>query len=119
MKRTIICHYCKKKIVDRDELITGARWFKVKPFHMKCFGQLEEETAVFVKSWKPLNGIPGNTSFLIMLAIFLWMFLTDQFGYVGDIIGAVSLYPIGLRILSFLLIESTLPKISPEKEMRR
>ncbi|WP_102027894.1 hypothetical protein [Salirhabdus sp. Marseille-P4669] len=110
------CHYCKKTIRDRDELITASRRFRVKPFHYKCFQQLEEQTDSQKALWIPVNGITGNITVLLMLAVAGWMFFTDFFLHIGDFIGVVALYPVVLRIYSFLFIERKLPKYDPNKK---
>ncbi|GGD02764.1 hypothetical protein GCM10007216_36940 [Thalassobacillus devorans] len=112
----VICHYCKKKVKDRDELVTASNWFRIKPFHYKCFKEQEQEITVSINAWNPVNGPAGNLSFIIMFVLAVWMLFTDTLGMIGDLIGLVALYPVFLRILSFVLIELTLPKISTRKK---
>ncbi|MBM7551206.1 hypothetical protein [Thalassobacillus pellis] len=111
----ILCHYCKKEIKDRDELVTASNWFRLRPFHYVCFQKKESETSLSIKSWKPVNGTTGNISAALMLLLALWMLFTDSLGAVGDLIGIIAIYPVGLRLLSLMFIELTLPKISPDK----
>lgn len=116
--KNVVCHYCKKEVKDRDNLVTASNWFRIKAFHYNCFKEQEQDTKLSVNSWNPVNGGAGNVSFAIMLALAVWMLFTNTLGFIGDLIGILALYPIFLRFLSLIFIESTLPKFSSDKQRR-
>ncbi|MDC3413609.1 hypothetical protein NC797_08940 [Aquibacillus sp. 3ASR75-11] len=107
----ILCKYCYNEIEDRDRLVVGSKWFQIKPFHYVCFQEIEQETEVAWNSWTPINGPAGTITFLLMLALSVWMLTTNTFGSRGKIVGIIALYPIILRLVSFFFIELRLPKL--------
>jgi len=106
---SVYCRYCFKDIHDRDELVTATNWFRIRPYHYRCFEEVEQETIATVLTWKPLNGPMGNITFTILLAFVGLMALTDLFGEIGNLLGALSLYPIIIRILSVFIYEVRVP----------
>lgn len=106
-----ICKYCKKEIKDRDELVTASNWFRVRPFHYRCFQKLEQETSAMWLAWTPVNGPSGNVTVLLMLVLAIWMLVTNTLGLIGDLIGILALYPILLRLISLFSIENKIPKV--------
>lgn len=112
----IICHYCHKQIRDQDELITASNKFQIRPFHYVCYEEMEEEANSQWKLWKPVNGVPGNITSVLMGILALWMFLTDTLDGIGDLIGFIALYPVYQRIISYFTIEKKLPKFIEEKD---
>ncbi|MRG86842.1 hypothetical protein [Salinibacillus xinjiangensis] len=111
-----VCNICGKAIRDRDELLTASKWFRIKSFHVECFEEMEKEETVARNMWIPVNGTSGNISFILMLALATWMLFTETLGYLGDLIGIIALYPIILRVISFLFIEYKLPKFIADKK---
>lgn len=116
--KDIVCKYCNKKINNRDELVTASILFNVKPFHYACFQKVTRETVISWTAWKPLNTATGVISMVIMLVLSIILLgtdlLADRTTYkdidIGNIIGIIALYPLALRIVSFVLYESRLPK---------
>ncbi|MCP3032414.1 hypothetical protein LF817_13885 [Halobacillus sp. A1] len=113
--RTQVCRYCYKEIRDRDELVTASNWFRIRPFHYRCFDLVEQETSTIAGTWKPINSRASLISVVLMLVLSVWMFATDTLGFVGDLIGLIALYPVVLRTISFVWIESRLPKFIENK----
>ncbi|UOR13289.1 hypothetical protein [Halobacillus amylolyticus] len=111
-----ICRYCYKEIRDRDELVTASNWFRVRPYHYRCFEKIEEETRTIAGTWTPINGRSGLITVILMLALSLWMITTNTLGQIGDLIGLLALYPVVLRIVSYVFIESRLPKFIKNKK---
>ncbi|WP_101843344.1 hypothetical protein [Halobacillus sp. Marseille-P3879] len=112
---TKVCRYCYKDIRDRDELVTASNWFRVRPYHYRCFQLLEEETSTVAGMWTPVNGRIGLITVALMLALSIWMFATNTLHFIGDLIGVLALYPVLLRVISYLFIESRLPKYIEKK----
>ncbi|MFD2924451.1 hypothetical protein [Halobacillus naozhouensis] len=110
------CRYCYKPIRDRDELVTASNWFRIKPYHYKCFQEVEQETKTITGTWTPINGYAGLITVLIMLALSVWMLSTNTLGQLGNLIGLLALYPVFLRVVSFAWIESKLPKFVENKK---
>ncbi|KGX90756.1 hypothetical protein N781_06500 [Pontibacillus halophilus JSM 076056 = DSM 19796] len=110
--RPVFCKYCSKPIDDRDELITATNYARIYPYHYLCYQELEQETTTVQRVWKPLNDGLGTYIAFLMLILSGWFAFTDTLGAVGDIIAALSLYPIGLRVLSFFLYELRVPNQS-------
>ncbi|UOQ43603.1 hypothetical protein MUN89_17065 [Halobacillus salinarum] len=106
---THICRYCFKEIKSRDELVTASSWFRIRPYHYRCFQLLEEDTRTVAGAWTPINGTVGLVTVFIMLGLSILMLSTSLLGAVGDLIGVLALYPVLLRILSFIAIESRIP----------
>ncbi|MFC7062717.1 hypothetical protein [Halobacillus seohaensis] len=115
---TKVCRYCFKEIRDRDELVTASNWFRIRPFHYRCFELVEEDTKTIAGTWKPINGRAGLVNVFLMLVLAVWMLTTGTLGVIGDLLGFLALYPILLRVLSFVLIESRLPKFLEDKSHR-
>jgi hypothetical protein len=107
--RHILCKYCYKEVENRDQLVTASNWFRIKPFHYVCFQEIEKETKMVWNSWTPVNGISGNISFMLLSALSVWMLTTHTFGYAGDMLGVIALYPVALRLLSLFFIEMHIP----------
>ncbi|WP_181349325.1 hypothetical protein [Thalassobacillus sp. CUG 92003] len=105
-----ICRYCYKEIRDRDELITASNWFRLRPFHYRCFELLEQDTRTIAGNWSPVNGSAGNVTTVLMTILAVWMLATNALGLIGDLLGIIALYPILLRVLSFFVYEMKLPK---------
>ncbi|WP_226576564.1 hypothetical protein [Halobacillus litoralis] len=112
---TNICRYCYKEIQDRDELITASSWFRVRPYHYRCFELLEQDTRTIAGAWTPVNGRTGLVTVVLMGILSVVMFTTDILGGIGDLIGVLSLYPVVLRILSYFIYEMRLPKYVENK----
>ncbi|GGF16667.1 hypothetical protein GCM10010954_14090 [Halobacillus andaensis] len=112
---TKVCRYCYKQIRDRDELVTASNWFRVRPYHYRCFQLLEEDTSTVAGTWTPINGRVGLITVALMLALSIWMLTTDTLHSIGDLLGVLALYPVLLRVISFLFIESRLPKYIENK----
>ncbi|MEQ6376910.1 hypothetical protein RZN22_06310 [Bacillaceae bacterium S4-13-58] len=118
MKKDVVCKYCNKKINNRDELVTASALFKVQPFHYVCFQKVTKETTISWTAWKPLNTVTGVISMVLMIVLSVILLgtdlLADRTKYkdldLGNIIGIIALYPLLLRIISFGLYESRLPK---------
>ncbi len=106
---SVYCRYCYKDINKRDELVTATNYLRIRPYHYRCFGEVEQETIATVRSWKPMNGPMGNITFAILLIFVGVMALTNIFGEVGNLLGALALYPLILRVLSFFLYELRVP----------
>lgn len=100
-----LCRYCYKEISDRDELVTALNWFRIQPFHYLCFTEVEGESRTVWSTWTPINGVSGNISFLFMLLLSIIMLGTQILGYIGDLLGFIALYPVVLRLISFIIIE--------------
>ncbi|SFG46210.1 hypothetical protein SAMN05216353_14518 [Halobacillus alkaliphilus] len=113
---TNICRYCYKEIRDRDELITASNWFRVRPYHYRCFELLEQDTKTIAGAWTPVNGLTGMVTTVLMMILSVLMFTTNILGFIGDILGLVALYPIFLRVFSFAVFESRLPKYVENKK---
>ncbi|MYL32516.1 hypothetical protein GLW08_07060 [Pontibacillus yanchengensis] len=113
---SIYCRYCGKEIKDRDELVTATNYFRIQPYHWRCFGKVEEETIAVTKTWKPLNGPSGTISVVLMLLLAGVMAFTDVLGEIGNLIGVLSLYPIVLRVLSYFLFESKVPDLQKQNK---
>ncbi|UFU00394.1 hypothetical protein KO561_05455 [Radiobacillus kanasensis] len=106
-----ICRYCRKEIKNRDQLLTGVSWFRIRPFHYVCFQKLIGDAGVIWNTWRPINTQGGTISALLMLALVIWMAVSDFRGIWGDLLGLVAFYPVLVRVLSFALYERKLPKI--------
>lgn len=104
-----LCRYCYKEIKDRDELVTASSFFRIRPFHFVCFKKVEQETSSMGLGWKPLNGPSGTISFFIMFILAIVMLTTTTLHTIGDIIGVLALYPVILRIISYITIERRIP----------
>ncbi|WP_163529441.1 hypothetical protein [Halobacillus ihumii] len=111
-----MCRYCYKPIRDRDELVTASNWFRIRPYHYRCFQEVEQDTKTIVGTWTPINGPAGLVTMILMLALALWMYSTNTLGVIGDIIGLLAFYPVLLRVASFVFIESKLPKYVENKK---
>ncbi|MBN9656122.1 hypothetical protein J0K78_17735 [Halobacillus sp. GSS1] len=112
---TNICRYCFKKIQDRDELVTASNWFRIRPYHYRCFELLEQDTRTIAGTWTPINGRVGLVTVFLMLVLSIVLLLTDLLGRIGDLVGFLALYPVLLRILSFFIFEMHLPKYVENK----
>ncbi|SES96018.1 hypothetical protein SAMN05421676_102216 [Salinibacillus kushneri] len=112
----IHCHYCARRIRDRDELITASKWFRLKAFHYQCFQDLEQESTLIRNVWIPVNGVSGNISAILMLLLSIGMLATELLGYIGDLLGVIALYPVILRLISLLFIEMRLPNYIENKK---
>ncbi|RWZ55296.1 hypothetical protein EQV77_11670 [Halobacillus fulvus] len=113
--KTNRCRYCYKDIRDRDELVTASNWFRVRPFHYRCFELLEQDTRTIAGTWNPVNGTTGLVTVVLMLILAVVMLTTNILGFVGDILGFLALYPILLRAFSYLVYEMRLPKYVDNK----
>jgi len=113
---SVYCRYCYKDIKDRDELVTATNYLRIRPYHYRCFEEVEQETFATVRSWKPINGPMGNIAFVILLIFVGIMALTDVFEEIGNLLGALALYPIILRVLSFFMYELRVPVQKSEKK---
>ncbi|MBN8237246.1 hypothetical protein JF544_18530 [Halobacillus kuroshimensis] len=111
-----MCRYCYKEIKDRDELVTASSWFRLRPYHYQCFEKLVQDTRTVAGVWKPVNGLTGSVNLLVMLILAVGLLGTDLLGSIGDIIGVIALYPLFLRLLSYMIFERPLPKLAPEKQ---
>ncbi|WP_082234788.1 hypothetical protein [Halobacillus massiliensis] len=111
-----MCRYCFKHIRDRDELVTASNWFRLRPFHYRCFELLQQDTRPKAGTWNPVNGSVGTGVVIVMAVISIWMFTTGTLGAIGDIIGVLALYPIILRLLSYIIFELPLPKFIENKK---
>ncbi|WP_407270563.1 hypothetical protein [Radiobacillus sp. PE A8.2] len=105
-----ICKYCHKEIKKRDQLVTGTSLFRLRPFHSACFDKLLMENKTMWTSWKQVNGEAGNIRALLMLALIIWVSFWNQFGILGPLLILAAVYPVVLRIMSFVLIERRIPK---------
>ncbi|MFQ3543418.1 hypothetical protein Q7A53_04980 [Halobacillus rhizosphaerae] len=114
--KPIICRYCSKEIRDRDELVTASNWFRIRPYHFRCFSLLEQDTKTVAGAWTPINGRTGLVTVLIMVVLSIVMLGTSLLGGIGDLIGILALYPVLLRLISFITIESRLPKFVEDKK---
>ncbi|MGP4061866.1 hypothetical protein [Halobacillus sp. H74] len=112
---TNVCRYCYKEIQDRDELITASNWFRVRPYHYRCFDLLEQDTMTIAGTWTPVNGRAGLITVILMVIFAAALSMTDFLGSIGDLIAILALYPIFLRIFSFVVFESRLPKYAENK----
>lgn len=113
--KTNQCRYCFKEIRDRDELVTASNWFRVRPYHYRCFELLEQDTKTIAGTWNPLTGTTGLITVIVMLVLSGVMLLTNFLGLIGDLVGFLALYPVLLRVLSFIVFESRLPKYIKNK----
>ncbi|MBA2174646.1 hypothetical protein H0266_06945 [Halobacillus locisalis] len=109
------CRYCYKEIRDRDELVTASNWFRVRPFHYRCFELVEQDTKTIAGAWNPVNGRTGLVTVVLMLLLFLVMITTNILGGIGDLLGFLALYPVLLRVFSYLVYEIRLPKYIENK----
>lgn len=112
---TNICRYCYKEIQDRDELVTASNWFRVRPFHYRCFELVEQGTRTIAGTWTPVNGRAGLVTVILMVVLALVLLATDLLGGIGDLIGLLALYPVLLRALSYFIFEIKLPKYVENK----
>ncbi|SFJ61131.1 hypothetical protein SAMN04487936_10357 [Halobacillus dabanensis] len=110
-----ICRYCYKEIQDRDELVTASNWFRIRPFHYRCFELVEQDTRTIAGSWSPVNGRVGLITVALMVVLAVVLLTTDLLGGIGDVIGLLALYPVLLRALSYFLFEIKLPKYVENK----
>ncbi|WP_079480779.1 hypothetical protein [Halobacillus salinus] len=109
------CRYCYKEIRDRDELVTASNWFRVRPFHYRCFELVEQEAKTIAGTWNPVNGTTGLVTVILMLVLVVVMWTTNILGGIGDILGALALYPVLLRVFSYFVFEMRLPKYIENK----
>jgi hypothetical protein len=112
---TNICRYCYKEIQDRDELVTASKWFRIRPFHYRCFELMEQDTRTIVGTWTPINGRVGLLNVVLMVVLSVVLLTTDVLGGIGDLIGLLALYPVLLRTLSYFIFEIRLPKYVENK----
>lgn len=112
---TNICRYCFKKIQDRDQLVTASNWFRIRPYHYRCFELLEQDTRTIAGAWTPINGRVGLVTVFLMLVLSIVLLFTNLLGRIGDLVGFLALYPVLLRILSFFIFEMHLPKYVENK----
>ncbi|KHE72220.1 hypothetical protein [Halobacillus sp. BBL2006] len=112
---TNICRYCYKEIQDRDELVTASNWFRVRPYHYRCFELLEQDTKTIAGTWTPVNGVTGIITIMLMLILSVVMFTTNILGGIGDLLGILAFYPVFLRIFSYFVFEIRLPKYIENK----
>lgn len=112
---TNICRYCYKEIQDRDELVTASNWFRVRPYHYRCFELLEQDTRTIAGSWTPINGRVSLVTVGLMLVLAIVLLTTDLLGGIGDLVGIFALYPVFLRLISFFVFEIRLPKYVENK----
>ncbi|ARI78187.1 hypothetical protein [Halobacillus mangrovi] len=112
---TNICRYCYKEIQDRDELVTASNWFRVRPYHYRCFEKLSQETETVGGNWTPVNGMTGLVTVILMLILAAVMLTTNILGMIGDLLGVLALYPIFLRMISYFVFEMRLPKYIENK----
>jgi hypothetical protein len=114
--KPVQCEYCNRPVRDQDELVTASRRFRVRPFHFQCFSEMEQEASTHRALWIPVNGISGLVTVILMIALAGWMLLTDTLHQLGDLVGIIALYPVILRIYSYIAIESVLPKLIKDKK---
>ncbi|CDQ21182.1 hypothetical protein SAMN05192559_10636 [Halobacillus karajensis] len=112
---TNICRYCYKEIQDRDELITASNWFRIRPYHFRCFELLEQDTKTIAGTWTPINGRVGMVTVILMGILAVVLLMTHLLGRIGDLLGILALYPVLLRILSYVIFEMRLPKYVENK----
>lgn len=112
---TNICRYCYKEIQDRDELVTASNWFRIRPFHYRCFELVEQDTRTIAGAWSPINGRVGLITVVLMVVLAVVLLTTELLGGIGDLIGLLALYPVLLRVFSYLLFEIKLPKYVKNK----
>ncbi|WP_173917081.1 hypothetical protein [Halobacillus sp. Marseille-Q1614] len=113
--KTKMCRYCYKPIRDRDELVTASSWFRIRPFHYRCFELVEQDMRTIAGTWTPVNGRAGMGTVIVMVLLSIWMLTTTTLGAIGDLIGVLALYPVLLRVVSFLIFERPLPKYIENK----
>lgn len=113
--KTNMCRYCYKEIRDRDDLVTASNWFRIRPYHYRCFEKMEQDTKTIAGTWTPINGRVGLITVLLMAVLSGLMLLTDLLGGIGDLLGVLALYPILLRVLSYFVFEMPLPKLADDK----
>lgn len=110
-----VCHYCKKEIRDRDELVTASKWLSIRPYHYRCYDLAIQEIETIGNNEKPLNNIPNTVISIVMLVVAVYFLATAALGSVGDLLGVLSLYPISMRLVSYFRYERPLPAFMENK----
>lgn len=106
---THACRYCQKPIRDRDELVTAAKWFSIRPYHYICYDQAAREVERIGDNEKPLNNMPNTIISIIMLSVSIFFLAGSALGSIGDLLGVLTLYPPWMRVLSYVRYEHPLP----------
>ncbi|MFC0523348.1 hypothetical protein ACFFGV_07100 [Pontibacillus salicampi] len=102
---SVYCRYCTKDVEERQQLVTATNYFRILPYHRRCFEKVEEETIALTRSFKPVNGLAGNVTAFVLLAVALLFAFTPLLSMIGNVIAVLCLYPVVLRVISYFLYE--------------
>ncbi|QST00601.1 hypothetical protein IMZ31_03225 [Pontibacillus sp. ALD_SL1] len=103
--KDLVCRYCGKKI-EKKQLRTAIRRLKIYPFHKECFELKEEETISIDEMWKPINQVGWTITSIALLILAIMLGVTDWLGNLGNFIGVLALYPMIIRIISYVVYET-------------
>lgn len=100
-KKTIYCHFCSGEIKSRDDLVVTDYFFRLVPYHSKCFAnRLKSMETIFIDN-KPVNGTMAN----------VWVGIAIVFGTITLLIPETRYYSIlfflylPIRLYSWLKFE--------------
>ncbi len=119
----VACHHCSQPIHHRHDLVTAARFVRVRPFHADCFS--EKRGRQPWASGRRLNSRKGTQRALLsasLVAAFIYLVAARE-GFHGDraplqlpalvLIIALALVPALARITSYLRYERLLTEKTP------
>jgi phosphatidylglycerophosphate synthase len=108
--KEIICSKCKKQITSREELVTTMKFFKIVPYHNRCFSEDLRTRKSFFVSNRPINVSFARTLFAILLItglIIVYILMLDKKG----VLDMIEIKIIVLGIICYVLIWSTIKRI--------
>ena len=120
-KNAVLCRYCNRPLMQKDELITAFYLGRIRPYHKKCRAELLKSPKGFFAAHDiSLNGTYGNVltsiSLVVVLCLtFILIFKFEGFDEGGVIIVlALFSYPLLLRATSYFCFEKKINKVKRE-----
>lgn len=108
MSKPVFCDHCKKPIEDKDELVTATYYFRIKPFHFRCFEKYIKHSAHGAFTYRQINGTTGNISFLLTIVLALIVTVIGQYSWIRLFGILILTYSLTNRLLSYVLYENRL-----------
>jgi len=119
----VSCHHCAKPIHHRHDLVTAARFVRVRPFHAGCFA--EKRARQPWASGRRLNSRRGTQRALLsasLVVAFIYLVAAREGFHVARtplqlpalfLVSALALVPALVRIASYLRYERPLSAKAP------
>lgn len=100
--KKIICNKCYGEIENKNNLLTTFKFFKIVPYHSKCYSEELKSLNTFVISNKPINGMGSNIFTIITTVLALILIFLGNKGF------AFLLFIPLVRLYSLLMIENSI-----------